>query len=173
MNHSINKSEEAEAVASLLPALMRRLFTLDDDPVANLPLTQIRVCFSLLDGPRQMSALSHELGVTLSAMTQIADRMERAKLVCRVAEEKDRRVRCLQLTPRGEIIMRRHEDLRIRCISAVMEHLSPNERKEIIAALETLMQASIAVNKEKASNGSNPAGQRHWRQELMISKVIS
>jgi DNA-binding MarR family transcriptional regulator len=171
MSHSI-KSEEAETVASLLPAIMRQLFTLDNDPAANLPLTQIRVCFNLLDGPRQMSTLSHELGVTLSAMTQIADRMERTKLVCRVAEEKDRRVRCLQLTPRGETIMRRHENLRIRSIAAVIEHLSPNERKELIAALETLLRASIKVNKEKSSDSEKTAGSGIWRRQLMMSKVI-
>ena len=49
-----------------------------------------------------MSALSREFGVSLSAMTRIADRLERARLVKRVAEGGDRRIRHLQLTPRGE-----------------------------------------------------------------------
>ena len=80
------KLEEANKIASLLPALMRQLFTLDDDLAVDLPLAQLRVCASLQDGPLPMSALSRELGVTLSAMTQIADRLERANLVSRVAE---------------------------------------------------------------------------------------
>ena len=45
---------------------------------AELPLAQLRVCGVLCDGPRPMSAVSRELGVSLSAMTQIADRLERA-----------------------------------------------------------------------------------------------
>ena len=39
-----------------------------------------------------MSALGRKLGVSLSAMTQIADRLERADMVKRVAEDSDRRV---------------------------------------------------------------------------------
>ena len=172
MNHSV-KAEEAVAIASLLPAIMRQLFTLDNDLAVDLPLAQLRVCVSLQDGPLPMSALSRELGVTLSAMTQIADRLERANLVSRVAEEKDRRVRCLQLTPRAEKIMRRHEESRIRSVSAVLNNMSPSARKEILAALETLMEASAAVKNEKASNGNSPAGTRHQPGELLISKVIS
>ncbi len=97
-----NRFEEANQIASLLPALMRQLFMLDDDLAADLPLAQLRVCAILRDGPHPMSVLSRELGVSLSAMTQIADRLERAKMVSRVAEDSDRRVRCLQLTQKGE-----------------------------------------------------------------------
>jgi DNA-binding MarR family transcriptional regulator len=172
MNNSA-KLEEAVAIATLLPAIMRQLFTLDNDLTADLPLAQLRVCLSLHDGPLPMSALSRELGVTLSAMTQIADRLERANLVSRVAEEKDRRVRCLQLTPRAEKIMRRHEDTRIHNVSVAINNLSPDERKGILAALETLMKASAAVKNEKASNGNNSAVSHHQREELLISKVIS
>ena len=171
-NYSV-KLEEAVALASALPALMRQLFTVDDDLAADLPLAQLRVCVSLHDGPLPMSALSRELGVTLSAMTQIADRLERANLVSRVAEEKDRRVRCLQLTPRAEKIMRRHADSRIRSVSAVLSLLSPDERKAIVAAVETLMKASAAVKNEKTSDGASSHGSRHQQDELLISKVIS
>ena len=104
-------AEQAETIATLLPALMRQLTAGDDDPAAELPLAQLRVCSVLCGGPRPMSALGRELGVSLSAMTQIADRLERARLVKRVAKGGDRRVRCLQLTDGGEKIMR----LRQKC----------------------------------------------------------
>ena len=90
--------QQAKAIASLMPALMRMLSSFDDDPAAELPLAQLRVCTILSDGPRSMSALSREFGVSLSAMTRIADRLERAGLVTRVARDDDRRVRRLQLT---------------------------------------------------------------------------
>ena len=171
-NYSV-KLEEAVALASALLALMRRLFTVDNDLAADLPLAQLRVCVSLHDGPLPMSALSRELGVTLSAMTQIADRLERANLVSRVAEEKDRRVRCLQLTPRAEKIMRRHEDSRIRSVSAVLSRLSPDERKAIVAAVETLMKATQPLKMEKRLTAPRLPDLRHQQDELLISKVIS
>jgi len=167
------KLEEANKIASLLPAVMRQLFTLDDNLAVDLPLAQLRVCAILRDGPRPMSIISRELGVSLSAMTQIADRLERVKLVSRVADACDRRIRCLQLTPNGEKMMHRREDSRIRSVSAVLNNMSPSARKEILAALETLLNASLAVKAEKASNGNRVVGLRHRREELSISKVTS
>ena len=65
----------AGAVASELVILGRYLFAGDDDPIAELPLAQLRVCGILYHGRRSMS-VSKELGVSLSAMTQIADRLD-------------------------------------------------------------------------------------------------
>jgi len=172
MDNSINL-EEAKEIASLLPVLMRQLFTLEDDLAVDLPLAQLRVCAILLNGPLPMSSLSRELGVSLSAMTQIADRLERAKLVSRVAEQSDRRIRSLQLTPQGEKIMHRRENSRIRSVSAVLNHLSPTARKEILAALETLLKASMAAKTEKASNGKQAADPHQGRRDLSILKVNS
>ena len=107
----------------------------DDDVVAELPLAQLRVCGILHRGPRPMSALGRDLGVSLSAMTQIADRLERASLVKRVAEGNDRRVRCLRLTPRGESIMQRREDARAEHASAALARLSGEETEGSVRRL--------------------------------------
>ena len=117
-----------------------------DDPAVDLPLAELRVCTVLYAGPRPMSSLGRELGVSLSAMTQIADRLERAGLVTRVAKGGDRRVRRLELTPRGEEMMRRHEQARIQRMSAALEHLNSRQRQDVTAALRTLIRASAAAN---------------------------
>ena len=146
--------QQATAIASLLPALMRQLFVLDHDLAAELPLAQLRVCAMLCGGARPMSALGRELGVSLSAMTQIADRLERARLVQRVAEGTDRRIRCLQLTERGERIMRLREDARVQRVLAALERLSPSARKQELAALELLMNACAATRTEGAASAT-------------------
>ena len=90
-----------------------------------------------------MSAPDRELGVSLDAMTQIADRLECARLVKRVAQGDDRRVRCLQLTERGEKIMRLAPRVRIQGrVSAVMEHLTPTARQDVLASLQTLLSSA-------------------------------
>ena len=87
-------AEQAAAIVAALPKLMRQLFTLDvDDPVLELPVAQLRVCSILHEGPRTMSALSRELGISVSATCQPADRLERANMVERVAQTQDRRVK--------------------------------------------------------------------------------
>jgi len=137
--------EQAKAAAALLLALTRRVIAMDHDPAAGLPLAQLRVCGILYGGPRPMSALGRELGVSLSAMTQIADRLERARLVKRVAGGTDRRIRCLRLTPRGARIMRLREEARVHRVLAALEHLSPQVRSEVVVALETLLGACDAT----------------------------
>ena len=144
--------EQAKTVASLLFAVMRQLaVVVDEDPVEQLPLAQLRVCGMLGGGPRPMSGLSRDLGVSLSALTQIADRLERVELVKRVSEASDRRVRCLQLTPQGEKIMRRREEIRVTRIAAALKSLPVPRRQEVLAALETLSDACSTSKQENQS----------------------
>jgi DNA-binding MarR family transcriptional regulator len=156
------KTEEAaqvQAMISLLPAVMRNLFSMDDDLATELPLAQLRVCSILQEGPRSMSVLSREMGVTLSAMTQIADRLERSRLVTRVSEGTDRRVRRLQLTSHGERLMHRRDEERRQAALAVLRQLPPSARKEMLHSLETLLEACFAA-KEKKNNGEEIAAKR-------------
>jgi DNA-binding MarR family transcriptional regulator len=136
---------EAKTIASLLPTVMRQLFTADDSLAVELPLAQLRVCRMLFDSPHPMSALSRELGVSSSAMTQIADRLERARMVKRVSPGNDRRVRCLQLTPHGKKIMQRREAARVERVSAVMRHLPAKSRSQVLNVLERLTRACAAA----------------------------
>ena len=137
--------ETAEAVARLMPRLARGLSAADKDPADDLPLAQLRLCGILGEGPRPMSALSRNLGVSLSALTQIANRLERARLVKRVAEENDRRVRSLQLTARGEKMMRKRSETRVLRTVEVLRRLSADERHAVRTSLEILAQACSAV----------------------------
>jgi DNA-binding MarR family transcriptional regulator len=136
---------DAKTIAALLPAIMRQIFAGQSDAAFELPLMQLRVCSVLLQGPRPISAVGRELGVSLSAMTQLADRLERAELVTRVAQGDDRRVRCLQLTARGEQLMQSHEDARVRRVALVLQHLAAGQGSEILAALQTLSRACEAA----------------------------
>ena len=137
--------EEAKKIDGLLRSLLRELTLGFHDPVVEMPLAQLRVCNVLHDGPRSMSALGRELGVSLSAITQIADRLERAGLVTRVVRRNDRRVRSLQLTERGEKMMHRHVEVRLKRMAAMLEHLTPRARDEAAATLETLIRAAVAT----------------------------
>ena len=149
----------AEALAGLIPRLARGLSSPKKDPADDLPLAQLRLCGILSEGSRPMSALSRDLGVSLSALTQIADRLERARLVKRVATEDDRRVRCLQLTARGEKMTRKRREARVLRIRAVLEHLSVPQREAVRASLEVLVNACSAVpaGTERADGRNKPA----------------
>ena len=116
MDHTVSR-EQAAAFVRLFPRCCQ-LTVGSNDPTAELPLGQLRVCRVLTGGLQSISAISRELGVSLMAITQIADRLERARLVRRLTEDNDRRVRCLQLTARGEKLLRLHDEDRVRRMAA-------------------------------------------------------
>ena len=140
---------EAQEIAARLLAVVRSVFMPVDDQVGEMPLGQLRVCSILFDGPRSMSALSKELSVSLSAMTQLADRLERAQLVKRVFEGTDRRVRRLQLTARGRRIIQDREKARVQQLAIVLDRLSPANRQQVLANLEILLSACAATRDQR------------------------
>ncbi len=147
--------EQAATLVGLVQSLLRELTSGWNDVAGELPLAQLRVCRVLSDGLQSISAISRELGVSLSAITQIADRLERAHLVRRVTEDNDRRIRCLQLTARGEKLLELHDEERIRRMAAALAQLAPKAREEATAALEMLVRASIAA---RGPNGNGKSG---------------
>jgi DNA-binding MarR family transcriptional regulator len=139
----------AVELEQLMPKVLRRLYTLDPDHPANeLPLAQLRVCTILQAGPRTLSAISEDLGISVSATTQIADRLERAGLVERIAGVDDRRMKYLQLSPQGVEMMRTRRDIRVRRSLVALEHLTPEMRQTTLEAMRALLVASNAVLSE-------------------------
>lgn len=131
---------QTAAISSLLMEFVRSILYVED-VTAELPLKQLHVCGTLVAGPLTMSELANELGISPSATTQIADRLERAGLVMRTSDGADRRVRCLKLTPAGMRAMKRREAVRQARIAAICKQLSSADRDRIIDAFQTLQQA--------------------------------
>jgi DNA-binding MarR family transcriptional regulator len=136
-------NQQAVALHAALRRVMRGLSTLNpEDLSGRLTVPQLRLCNLLSEGPLAMSAIGRELGITLSAVTQIADRLERSQLVQRLAGEDDRRVRLLQLTTLGEEMVRQRDERRQQRACAVLMSLQPAEREAILAAVLQLAEAS-------------------------------
>src|ERR1041384_4601079 len=130
--------QQASWLESLLPKLMRHLFSLDPEhPAMELPLAQLRVCTVLQSGPRPISALGEELGISVSAVTQIADRLERSGFLERVAEKDDRRMKKLRLTPHGAQVMNSRREARVRRAREALATLPPANREAVLKAVRT------------------------------------
>jgi DNA-binding MarR family transcriptional regulator len=145
-------TDQASEVERLFPQIGRRLFTIHpDDPAADLPVTQLRVCTLLRNGPATMSALGDDLGISMSAVTQIADRLERAGLVARVAEADDRRMKKLLLTAHGEEVMQARWERRVECVSAALATLTDERRADVLCALRDLFMVTTNAVATKES----------------------
>jgi DNA-binding MarR family transcriptional regulator len=133
----------AGRLEELLPQLIRSILgTPTDHPLAALPLAQLRLCTLLLkDGSRTMSQVGEELRISVSAVTQMADRLEKAGMVERVAEtDGDRRTRHLQLTPNGLGLMTSRREMRVARAAAVLGQLDPERRRDVLMALDHLLE---------------------------------
>lgn len=138
---------QAERLERLMPNIARGLFALDpDNPALDLPISQLRVCSILTDGPQTLGALGDHLGVSASAVSQLADRLERAGYVERLVESDDRRVRRLRLSAGGEKMMRDRRAERRRNAEAALARLGQEERAALLDNLERLLEATRAVS---------------------------
>ena len=147
--------DQAAELISLLPRIGRRISTLgENDPATDLPVAQLRVCSILMDGPRTMCALSRELGISQSAITQLADRLERAGLVERMIEEEDRRTKCLRLTLHGSEVMNARNRIRTQNALRALSEMPAESRVEALRALQMLLDACLASAKSEPDQAS-------------------
>lgn len=140
-----NIGQLAARLEHLMPTILRRLFMLGHaGALADMPLAQLRICSHLQDGPRPMSAVAEELGISTSAVTQIADRMERAGLVERLSAQCDRRLKVLHLTPNARDLMAARRESRTQRAQEALSLLPPSVRTDLVEGLELLLSAAIA-----------------------------
>jgi len=156
---------QATELESVLPRLMRRIFTLPiNHPTGDLPVAQLRACsFLLFAGATSITDLADELGVSVSAATQIADRLEKIGYVGREADAADRRVKLVSLTPLGLDIMAERRRRRVERLTEVLATVSAEKREAVLEAIQELLAASelIPVAQPGAPPASLPADLRY------------
>jgi len=91
-------------------------------------------------GPLTMGDLGKHLFVACSTATDLADRMERATLVERVRDNKDRRVVRLHLLARGHEALDAVITERQSFVGEVLKNYTDKEYAELLRSLELLEQ---------------------------------
>jgi len=89
-------------------------------------------------GPLTMGELGKHLFTACSTATDLADRMERVKLVERIRDEKDRRVVRMHLLPRGDEVLDEVIAERQSFIGEVIKDYTQEEYVELLRSLELL-----------------------------------
>ena len=133
---------DAERVEALIPQAMRALYRQDPaDPLMDYSVPQLRLLRSLIAGPSTASSLGEDLGLSVSAITQMANRLEASGLVARTDDAVDRRIKHLSLTERGVELLAERRSRRIDQAQAVLARLTAEQRKRLIQALDTVVLA--------------------------------
>ena len=89
-----------------------------------------------------VTALADELGISAASASRAADGMVRKKLVTRVEDPNDRRVKRLTLTAKGQRLADRIISARLASLEEFTSSLEADERRKLESALDALMERS-------------------------------
>jgi len=99
-------------------------------------------------GESTISDLAAVLGVSLSAVTSLVDRLVNDELVERRHSEEDRRLVLVRLTPRGEQVLAAKQAASTQLIAAAFASLTPREISTLTALLE---KATVNLTEARSS----------------------
>ena len=89
-------------------------------------------------GPRRLTALAAQEGVTQPAMTQMIARLQDSGLVGRDADPADGRVVQVRLTEAGREMLARRREVRAGRLAVILARISPEDRTALAAALPAI-----------------------------------
>jgi DNA-binding MarR family transcriptional regulator len=101
------------------------------------------------DGPLNLNAVAHALGVHPSNATRTCNRLVEAGLLDRRDDPSDRRNVVLTLTPEGHGVWKGVMDHRRRAIEQVVRRLTPTERDQLAVGLTAFARAAEQTLEEE------------------------
>ena len=110
----------------------------------NLSMSQLGALLHIhRTGACAVSDISDDLGVTSAAVSQMLDRLVDGGLVIREEDPKDRRSKRIELTAKGERVLRGTMELRQRWFQALADSLTNEQRAAAIGTLQTLTSSTV------------------------------
>jgi len=138
--------DRAIRIEGQLPQVLRRLFKPDpNDPLVELPVGQMRMMRLLMMKAWTPSNLGEELCLSVSAVTQMANRLDSIGFVDRIEDPTDRRVKHLTLTHVGRELMVRRRERRVYRLESVLAKMPAERQIEFMVLLEELLEASTSA----------------------------
>ena len=123
---------------------------------SGLTFVQMKVLVELqapVEELHTVTALAEELGISAASASRATDGMVRKKLVARVEDANDRRVKRLTLTAKGQRLADQIISARLAGLEEFTTSLEADERQKLESALDALMarpeMAEIYANYER------------------------
>jgi DNA-binding MarR family transcriptional regulator len=148
----LNKDEMVESALKTaarlfrvtLPIVPRELLELD------VTMTQLKILFLLfVDGPKRMSDLAADLGVTLATASGLADRLVERDFIVRESNPDDRRVVLCRLSASGEKAINRIWETAANRLRELLSTLDGGNLQVLTKILETMLASAEREKQEK------------------------
>ncbi len=162
---AVDVSPEAQETAARLTALFRHLFLYDRGnqlrviEESGLSMTQCKALLELgglgqTEEAWQVSDLAGVFGVSVPSMSRAVDALAKKRLVTRVEDRDDRRVRRVQITPKGKNLVETLVAVRQSGFEAFTSTLNAAQRRKPDAAVDSLMDRDDIAETYELLKGS-------------------
>jgi DNA-binding MarR family transcriptional regulator len=150
-------ASDAERLAEIFPRMMTALsqITQAEELIhENLTPAQIKVLnvLGFAEGPRRMSEIAKELGITQASLTETAKKLAAQGYISRTRKAEDDRVVNVALTPQGEKLAAEMKRKIEGYFNFVCEGLEPKDRKRLVDShqfiFKTYMDAVIKKSRQ-------------------------
>jgi DNA-binding MarR family transcriptional regulator len=152
----VKTTPEIRATAARVAALVSHIFLFDQGQQlraiedSGLTMAQCKTLLALAGPgesaePRQITEIAERLGLSLPSMSRAVDGMVRKRLITRVEDEHDRRVRRIAITATGEKLVSELVSMRLAGLEAFASTLSAAQRRKLDAAIDGLDSEEIAT----------------------------
>ena len=112
---------------------------LNEGKFSDLSITEIHTIEAIgMYKPRTMSEVASALDITVGTLTTAINNLVKKEYVERKRIEEDRRVVLIQLTKKGKLAYRVHEQFHLDMIKATIDGLTDHEEDVLVSSLEKL-----------------------------------
>jgi DNA-binding MarR family transcriptional regulator len=108
---------------------------------ADVTLTQVKL-LHVLDRPdadRTLKDLAEEMSFSLAGASRSIDALHQRGLVERREDEHDRRMKRVRITPDGQELLRRLNEMRVSLLAQFVEDIPDSQRRELLDALSPIV----------------------------------
>jgi DNA-binding MarR family transcriptional regulator len=121
-------------------------------PDPGVTMAQMRVLMLLgVIGETRMSDLAPQLGISLSTLSSLVDRLVDAGFVTRRTDARDRRSVLVSLAPAGTDLLDSFQELGVDHLRKLLVHLSSSEIETVNQAIDVLVTAARRMTTEDQS----------------------
>ncbi len=100
-----------------------------------------------LHGPSSIRDIARGLEVTLSAASQLVDRLVKKGLVSRRENEEDRRLTRVEISEVGADLVSQMRERRYRWFESVISAMPENKRRSFLEGLESFLKVALTAEK--------------------------
>jgi DNA-binding MarR family transcriptional regulator len=122
---------------------------LPEFPDPGVTMAQMKVLMLLSGGEARMSDLAHQLGISLSTLSSLVERLVEAGLARRRADTRDRRTVLVSLTEDGAELLDTFQELGIHHLRELLTQLDDEGLQAVNQAIDLLVAAARRLSAEE------------------------